>query len=240
MSKTYYEILGVPHNASEREIKNAYHRMARRYHPDKAEPGTDQAAMEAEFSIISTAYNVLKDREKRAAYNQSLEIQRQQNMQRSAPRSPSDSGLLLKPQTGTAALTEKGRTSVARRAYIKGTQLFSTGDYSRAAEFFEVAVKNNDNEAHYHARLAQTLLRGQRSFSRATEAAQRAIALDPYNTEYRMVLAELYEAAGTKTMALRTYEEILKWEPTNERARNALQTLKPGKTSLLMRLFRKK
>lgn len=63
MAKDYYQILGVPRDASEEEIKKAYRRLAHKYHPDKA--GGD----EAKFKEINEAYQVLSDREKRARYD---------------------------------------------------------------------------------------------------------------------------------------------------------------------------
>lgn len=247
MEKTYYEILGLANNAVEREIRAAYHRLARKYHPDKAQEGTDPAAMEAEFSLISTAYNVLKDPEKRMAYDQNLELRRQHELNKtsaSAPRSASkaasESSSSLSKAMPAGPSLDKSRASVARRAFLKGLQLLSSGDYAKSAEFFEIAIKNNDNEPSYHAKLAQTLLRGHRSFSRATEAAEKAITLDPYNSEYRLILAEIYEAVGSRTKAVQTYEAILKWDPTNERALQAMQTLQPKRSSFLERLFGRK
>ncbi len=241
VAKTYYEILGVPRNASELEIKSAYHRLARKYHPDKAGEQVDVAAMEAEFSQISTAYNMLKDREKRTSYDQNLEQKRQQGggQSGSAPgdgiATPSSDHHLFGPSSN-----DKNKLAVAKRAYIKGTQLMAAGDYAKASEFFDVAIKNNDEEPVYHARLAVSLLRSHRSFTRATEAAQRAIALDPYNSDYRLILAELYENAKILTMAVTTYEEILKWDPANEKARMALEVLAPKKSNLFSKLFGKK
>lgn len=62
----YYEILEVTRTASAEEIKKSYRRMAMQFHPDR-NPGDDAA--EAKFKEINQAYDVLKDEQKRAAYD---------------------------------------------------------------------------------------------------------------------------------------------------------------------------
>lgn len=62
----YYETLGVPRTASADDIKKAYRRLARKFHPDVSK----EKDAETKFKQVQEAYEVLKDPEKRAAYDQ--------------------------------------------------------------------------------------------------------------------------------------------------------------------------
>jgi DnaJ-class molecular chaperone len=66
MARDYYEVLGVQREASEDEIKKAYRKLARQYHPDR-NPGDKQA--EVRFKEIQDAYDVLSDKNKRAQFD---------------------------------------------------------------------------------------------------------------------------------------------------------------------------
>ena len=65
MSKDYYEILGVSKDASESEIKSAFRKLAKQYHPDNKQTGD-----EAKFKEVGEAYAVLSDASKRKQYDQ--------------------------------------------------------------------------------------------------------------------------------------------------------------------------
>ncbi|MFT3896302.1 MAG: DnaJ domain-containing protein [Thermomonas sp.] len=64
--KDYYQVLGVEPDAGEAEIKTAYRRLARKYHPDVSK----EAGAEEKFKAVNEAYEALRDPQKRAAYDQ--------------------------------------------------------------------------------------------------------------------------------------------------------------------------
>jgi molecular chaperone DnaJ len=68
MAKDYYDVLGVDEDAPEDEIKKAYRKKAKKYHPDM-NPDLDQEEAEEKFKEVTEAYEVLSDPDKRAQYD---------------------------------------------------------------------------------------------------------------------------------------------------------------------------
>ncbi len=67
--RDYYDVLGVPKNASDEDIKKAYRKLAMKYHPDRNQ-GDDSKKAEEKFKEAKEAYEMLSDAQKRAAYDQ--------------------------------------------------------------------------------------------------------------------------------------------------------------------------
>src|SRR3954462_13713227 len=66
MPRDYYEVLGVGRDASEADVKKAYRKLARQYHPDR-NPGDKSA--ETKFKEVQEAYSILGDKQKRSQYH---------------------------------------------------------------------------------------------------------------------------------------------------------------------------
>jgi curved DNA-binding protein CbpA len=253
MADDLYRLLGVSSDAPERAIKRSYHDLARKMHPDKAKNPDEAKRLEEEFAAITRAYNTLKSPELRKDYDAKRE---RDDAKPSAPATPPATlATKSKPKpkaegdsegggksTRSAAPLDKaveaGRLGIAERSYGRGMQLSNMGDDVRAVEFFETAIRNNRDDARYHARLAQSLMRSRRGFTRSIEAANRACLLDQYNVEYKMILARIYERAGSISLATKEYENILKWDAGNLEATACLKALRsPQSDSTFVNLW---
>jgi molecular chaperone DnaJ len=68
--RDFYEVLGVNKSATAEDLKKAYRKAAMQYHPDRAKGEAEKASYEAKFKEINEAYDVLKDPQKKSAYDQ--------------------------------------------------------------------------------------------------------------------------------------------------------------------------
>lgn len=236
--KTLYQILEIPTDASEREIKRAYHTLAKRLHPDKAQNPEEAKRLEAQMAAISHAYNILKDPQRRAEYDAQAKARAAAAVATVTPP-PAETPGRGGEQSASAAAR---RSQIATKALSKGIQLLQAGEAQKAVGFLEAAVAHNDQDALARAKLAEAMLRAGRSFSRAAEHAEKAIELDPWNVEHRLTLARVYEAAGVKSRALEAYREVLKWDAANPLVLAKIRELgganSRGLSGLLGRLFR--
>lgn len=241
----YYRILGVDRNVPEREIKRAYYALARDLHPDKAKTPEEARANAERLATISKAYNVLKDPRKRAEYDSGNRSTGASNGPASptpsAPTPPAGGSPPVAPPTPagkqndsadtsppkvTAADVASQRVLTAQKAFVKGMEFFKQADYKKALPFFDAAVKNDpDSEPQYHVKLAACLVKTKGSFSRAVEAAERACELDAYNMDFKLALGEIYETVGVTSKAKAVYEDVLKWDADNEKARIRLKLM---------------
>lgn len=199
---SHYEVLGISPNADGGDIKKAYYRMAKDFHPDMHHKlGTGyEAKLTALFGRVSEAYDVLSDENKRKKYDQKQ-------------------GACLSHTSMDAG----SYGQLARNYYKDGGVKFSAGQYSAAAELFRRAISLQPENGLYYFATGKALLMIPRRLKDAEEFLLKAIEKEPYNYNYLLVLGHLYLKARLPNRAKRVFTEVLSAEPGNATAVKGLE-----------------
>lgn len=200
---SYYDILKTNMNAPFSEIKRAYLRMARDYHPDRynnLHNPSIKNKLTALFTILNKAYNTLSDETERKKYD----------------------AILLKKSV------EKGPDSDTIRAeeqFRRGVEELKTGNPWGAVEFLRWASRLNPQKALYWFYLSSALSKIPKRGKEAEEAMLKAIELEPNNANYHAHLGEIYVNAGLRKRAIQQFKIALDYDPTNKNALKELEKL---------------
>jgi tetratricopeptide (TPR) repeat protein len=208
--KDHYEVLGLARGASQTEIKKAYFRLAKAYHPDRHyEPGMEavHTMLETLFDRLTQAYSVLSQEPARRGFEKT-----------EASRQPSQS-------EAPPAETEEQARQAAEQCQ-RGEAALLAGNLKEAITCLEWAVKHDDRKARYHALLGQALAHVPNRREDAKGELRLAIELDPYNPDYHIVLGLLYVELQALGMALVQFEEALRWDPANARAKEQVEEIR--------------
>lgn len=189
VKKTYYEILGVPRNATPELIKRRYRQLARKYHPDVSE---DKAAAKAAFLQISEAYQTLNNPDKRTIYNSTLDAEMfriEPNRTTTTHRTTSTAGQGSRQGTASNPIAE------AQRMVLEAQAAFTRGQY-RTAEFLcRQARKLDKRNLQAHVLLGD-IYRVQEQVDPAIAMYTIAAQLDPTNKEIMAKLNKLVHQQG--------------------------------------------
>jgi len=207
-SQNYYELLRLDSEATSQEIEDAYHKLAKLYHPDQQfQEGMAQLKDELEniSAKLKEAYTILSDESRRWEYDLSLAT------------AMSDSG---GPMSGT--MKKPKDVAKAKEAFAKGIDSFKARDFESATVKFKEATRMDGTNAGYYSHLALALLQRPRREAEAEEAMLEAINLEPKNADHRANLGLLYQKAGINDKAKESFNEALKIDPKNVKALKGL------------------
>ncbi len=216
---TLYDTLGVQRDASEQEIRAAFRRLTMDHHPDRF-AGAKRAAAEDRFQAITEAFNVLSRPESRDRYDRDL-----------AQRS------------GGSNSSQIDAKEIARRLAAKGAEAFRAGRVQEAVEHLKMAVDHDaeSDRASYFLGLALGRVRGRERD--ALRYLERAAVIDPHNAVYKAHAAAAAFAAGMTSRAERLAQDALSLDPTSDKAKSVLATIReeaqPKRDGLFGRLRRK-
>jgi curved DNA-binding protein CbpA len=214
----YYEVLGVGREASDEELKNAYHRLARRYHPDRFHQTDTKLSnqIDSAFAYIARAYGTLGDHTSRATYD----AQHNANAPQETASSPTIDQSESKPAT------KKSESDRAESSYQKGLAAAKQNQPEQALRLFAEAASLEPRIARYRAEYGRALIGNPETRRIAEIELKAAISLEPANASYRIMLAELYRALGLHRRAEGEIQRALAADPKSEAARSLLAGLK--------------
>jgi len=198
---TLYDTLGVERDASDKDIRKAFRRLALKHHPDRF-AGGERAAAEEHFQGITEAFNVLSHPESREKYDK--EISR-----------------------GTDAKSMDAK-EISRRLAAKGSQLMREGKMAEAVESLKMAIDHDDTNARGHYFYGQLIGRISGKERDALRHVEKAISLEPGNATMMAEAAALSLVAGMKTRALRHAQDALTLDPTNAKATEVISEAEGG------------
>jgi tetratricopeptide (TPR) repeat protein len=197
----YYGVLGVKPHASFPEIKTAYYRAAKKFHPDihfNVANGRLREKMSDIFSYIYEAYSTLGDPKRRKEYDSSISF------------------MAKRPASGrerAKSRFEEGRTALRKKLYAEAELLFGQ------AAYFDSSVA----DYHFYYGLA---LFGQNKLKAAEKAMARALKIEPFNAEYLAELGFVFAELGFPARAKGLFEKALKISPENKRAASGAARMK--------------
>jgi curved DNA-binding protein CbpA len=234
IATNYYQMLGIVRPANDTDIKRAYHSLAKRFHPDHYRKAVDDqlyARIESAFAQIAQAYETLKNKQSRAAYDSKLlTLEKMGGAARAsnqggaklAKTSPQQSDTVAPPPQSSSTSTPYD----AEEKFQQGLSALQSGNHTLAINCLGEAARLVPSQPRYRAYYGRALASQERMQRNAEAEIKAAIALDANNSSYRVMLAELYIAVGLLRRAQGELERTLSIDPRNEAARTLLDKLK--------------
>ncbi len=219
----HYQALRIKQTATPAEVKHAYFRMAKAYHPDRhfdtAMTGIKEK-LEALFSRVHQAYQVLSDAPQREEYDKAA-------LFRKAPQEqPAAEFTEHHPEN----YDEHYKENAARAAqwFQTGMQDFKAGNYWGAVDSFAWATRLDPIKAPYFYYFGLCLSFIPRRRHEAEENLQKAVDIDPSTLEFHIELSNLYLKGGLKAKALTILKTAAKHLPESEKIREAIIAAEKG------------
>jgi curved DNA-binding protein CbpA len=218
----HYEVLELTPDATPSQIKNAYYAMARRYHPDRfhLKSGTKlHAEISTLFARITQVYEILTNPERRATYD--LALARAKKVESAKNQEDQHSDVFDEESTAEPAQADQ--------YFREGFGALEQGRIDSAMKHLATAVRLAPQVANYRAYYGRALAADINTRRLAENEIQIAVKLEPENTLYRTMLAELYFDLKFYRRAQTEIERVLAKDPKNGMANLLLRKLEKSR-----------
>ncbi len=248
-TKNHFEVLGISRASGEAEVKEAYFRLARRFHPD-AHHGSSLSdlrdTLEGVFIQLGEVYEVLRDPRRRGEYEERLGRQRAAAKTASSAAAPASAEPVPEAEPAPA-LDEGGRERAAETAIGDAGRLFDQERYWDAIQLLEPRVQDMPQRLRTRGQtlLARCYLKNPKWARRAEEVLLDVTRGDPKAVDAWALLGSIYDGKGIRTRAQSMYRKALELKPDHEEAGQYLAAHPPEEPQpaedggLLRKFFRK-
>jgi hypothetical protein len=223
--RTHFEVLGVSRDATEGQVKEAYFRLAKRFHPDvHHDPALSDLRdkLEAVFIRLGDAYEVLRNPRIRASYEKALDAR--------APRvetPPARSAAPSEPAPPPPDPAQEVRQ--AEEAIRKASRSIAAEKYWEAIQLLEPAVGRVEGKVKNTGRvlLAKAYVKNPNWVKQGEELLLSVVQDDPKNVEAYLLLGNIYKGGGLRSRALNMFRKVLDLQPQHEEALAQVTALGP-------------
>jgi tetratricopeptide (TPR) repeat protein len=219
-AKNHFEVLEVPPDASAEKIKEAYVRLAKRYHPDshhrEAVLEDVKDKLQAVFIRVGEAYEVLRNPRTRASYELTLKTR--------TPAAPEPVAAAGPSPTHPAELSQKDVESLR-----KAEKLVEKEKYWDVIQLLEGVVPRLTGKLKQRGRMAlgRAYLKNPNWVKEGEELVRTVVAEDPKHVEAYILLGQIYKERGLRARALAMLRKAVEADPENEAASAALAEMAP-------------
>lgn len=205
-----YEILEISPGASADEIKAAYHRLAKKWHPDRFN-GAEKEEAERRFRQLAESFNMLKDSSRRD------EVTRTGQAANTPPQTPQSAvPTTIQLDQPTAPKTVPVHERTASDWYEDAKKAFEDRDYDRALGLVQYSLRMNADKAEPHVLLAKVLDATGGDKKALVRALESAIRLNPKDVDSTIRLAEVFQSVGMYARATKLWETARELAPNHK------------------------
>ena len=230
-TQDFYEILGVKYKATQEEIEDTYHNLARKLHPDVTGGDTE---LTEKYMAINEAYQVLSKPDSRAEYNVSIGVDQLPDGEDKIPEHA------VKKES-TPGDDMRRLDAKLRRTIKEAERLCRKDNFWEASRSLELFLKTHPDNAQLRSTLASAAL-GMKRYHDAANHMKVACTVGYHDPENFVKLGNIYIRAGQLVLAEKALHEALGWNAEHEAALRFLreiEDLRDAKKPPIQRMFRK-